>query len=199
VSIKIRIGKELVLRAFAYSCQGYRSVHRALQEGFWPAFQAYYSLDKREGITSVIRQLQDLTPQALREMPPPSLKVLSRITPNYGLYCALIGRWLNKRRQFWRISVEEVLFLCSTLKRLLDMLELPEAPSFNARLEMQVDLVNCSGLFDYRCYGLPELKRARYIEHFDQTEWVQHWQLWEIMGDPAPITPGARSPVKAAS
>jgi hypothetical protein len=34
MSIRIRLGKELVLKLFCVSCQGYRSLHRALQDGF---------------------------------------------------------------------------------------------------------------------------------------------------------------------
>jgi hypothetical protein len=47
-----------------------------------------------------------------------------------------------------------------------------------------------------RCYGLAELDRARYIEHFDQTERVAHVQLNEILSEP-PFPPGEAPATRA--
>src|SRR5258708_6050667 len=62
MSATIQLEKELVLRLFCCSCQGYRSVHRALQEGYWSAFRAYYNSDKKEAVRGLIERLVDLTP-----------------------------------------------------------------------------------------------------------------------------------------
>ena len=94
--------------------------------------------------------------------------------------------------------MEEIRFLTSTLQGLLRMLEQPVAPSADELIALQTDLCNCSGIFEVHCYGLPELERGRFIEHFDQTDRLRHWQMWEVLGEPAPV---ARSggPAKAAS
>jgi hypothetical protein len=197
MSIRIRLGKELLLKLFCASCQGYRSVHRALQDGYWSAFQAYYTSDKREAVQSLMEQLHELTPSKWRDLPPPQVEDLSRITPSRGLFRITFGSWLNKRKQSWRFAVEEIRFLTSTLQRLLRMLERPEAPARDDLITLRMDLTNCSGIFEMRCYGLPELDRGRYIEHFDQTERVRHWELSEILGVPGPTAPADRPRAKA--
>jgi hypothetical protein len=194
----IQVGKELVLRLFCLSCQGYRSLHRALQEGYWPAFQAYYTSEKREAVRRLVDRLIDLTPRSCREYPPPRSEELFRITPSLGLFRALFGRWLGKRKQNWGFTMEEIRFLTSTLQRLLKLLERPEAPPGDELIALQIDLCNCSGIIEMHCYGLPELERARYIEHFDQTETVQHWQLWEVLGEPVPVSRSGGPATKAA-
>ena len=178
---KIRLDKETVVRLFCYSCEGYRSVHRALQEGYWSAFQAYYTAEKRGALQALVQQLGDLTPEALRDVPPPTLDELSRITPSVGLFRVLLGRWLNKRKQSWSFAVPEIRFLTSTLQRLLDFLKRPLAPSPEELFSLQIQLCNCSGIFEMHGYGLAAIARARRIEHFDHTPWVPHVKLSDIV------------------
>jgi hypothetical protein len=188
MSERIRLEKEMVLRLFCVSCQGYRSVHRALQDDSWPAFQTYYTAEKRQAVRRLSERLVNLTPSPCRDLPPPKGDELSRITPSVGLFRVLFGRRLSKRKRTWQFAVEEIRFLTSSLQRLLNLLEQPDRPPGEELIALQIDLCNCSGIFEMHCYGLPELERARYIEHFDQTEWVQHWRLWEVLGEPAPAS-----------
>src|SRR5437870_3339552 len=160
MSGRIRLRKELVLRLFCSSCQGYRSVHRALQKGYWAAFQTYYTLEKREAIRRLIEQLHELTPPAWRDLPPPRVDDLFNITPAPGLFRRVFGRFFNKRKQSWRLAVEEVRFLASTLQRLLTMLERPAAPPADELIGLRIELTNCSGVFEMHCHGLPELDQG---------------------------------------
>jgi hypothetical protein len=198
MSKRIQLGKELVLRLFCASCQAYRSVHRALQDGYWSAFQTYYTSEKREAVRRLVERLIDLTPSAYRNSAAPRSEELSRITPSIGLFRVLFGTWIHKGRQNWRFAVEEIRFLTSTFQRLLNVLERPNAPPGEELIALQIELCNCSGIFEMHCYGLPELERARHIEHFDQTEWVQHWQLSDILGQPALTSGSGEPPIKAA-
>jgi hypothetical protein len=183
MSERIRLEKEMVLRLFCTSCQGYRSVHRALQQGHWTAFQTYYSPEKREAIRRDIKWLVNLTFLPCRDLPPLNADAMSRITPSLGLFRVLFGRWFSRRKRTWQFAVEEIRFLTSRLQHLLDLLDQPERPPAEELISLRIDLCNCSGIFEMHCYGLPELERARYIEHFDQTEWVPHWRLREILGE----------------
>jgi hypothetical protein len=194
----IRLGKELALKLSCYTYQGYRSVHRAMQEGYWSAFRAYYTPGKRQAIRRLTEELLEQTPERYRSLPPPRVEDLASMTPRRGICRMLLGRLQGKRKQTWRIGVEELRFLTCSLQRLLLCLEHSAAPPLSELFALQGDLCHGSGIVDVRCQGMPELKRSCRIEHFDRTEWVPHLQLWEILGDPAPAAPGGET-AKAAS
>ena len=197
MSATIQLQKAFALKAYCYSCQGYRSIHRALQQGYWSAFQAYYDLNRRNDLESLVRQLDDQTPPPYRNRIPPSAAELARITPAPGLFRFLFARWLGKRKRSWPFMVQEIRYLSSTLGRLRSVLEESRAPPNSSLIALRNELCNCSGIVEMRCYGLAELDRAKYIEHFDHTERVAHLQLNEILSEP-PSAPGDAPATRAA-
>jgi hypothetical protein len=180
----IQLRKALVLKAYCYSCQGYRSIHRALQQGYWSAFQAYYDQNRRNDLEGLVRELDDHTPPPDRDRIPPNAAELARITPAPGLFRFLFARWLGRRKRSWPFTVQEIRYLSSTLGRLRSVLEDSRTPPSSSLIALRNELCNCSGIVEMRCYGLAELDRARDIEHFDQTERVAHLQLTEILSEP---------------
>src|SRR5205823_2041443 len=140
-------------------------------EGYWSAFRAYYTPEKKQAIRRLAEELLEVTPDRYRSVPPPRVENVAAITPRLGICRVVFGRLLGKRKQTWRIGLEELRFLTCSLQRLLLCLEQSAVPTLNELFALQFDLSHGSGIVDVRCYGMPELKPSCRIEHFDRTEW----------------------------
>src|SRR4051812_6019775 len=86
----IRLGKELLLQLSCYTYQGYRSVHRAMQEGYWSAFCPYYTPEKRQALRPLTEELLKQPPACDRSPPPPRVEDLAGLTPRLGICRVLL-------------------------------------------------------------------------------------------------------------
>jgi hypothetical protein len=181
----VRLSKEQILELFCYCCQAMRSVHRAHATESWSDFQHYYAGDRIEGVRGLIDGLGKLAPSSRNGGVRLSRQEVGLAVPVPGVFRYLFGRWFTRWQRAWLFAEREIRFITATLQSLLELLALPDKPPAEVLIALRQDLGSCSGIIDMRCYGLEELDRARYIEHFDRTEWVRHYKLEEILPETA--------------
>src|SRR5260370_11261293 len=120
-------------------------MHRALEQGYWSGVQAYYDLNRRNDLESLVRQLDDQTPPPDRNRIPPSAAELARITPTPGLFRFLFAWWLGKRKRSWPFAIQEIRYLSSTLGRLRNVLEDSRTPPSSSLIALTNELCHGSG------------------------------------------------------
>ncbi len=192
----IQIEKPFLLRLYCYLQQAERSVHRPLCN-HWSDFQQYYKPARAAAIESLLARLDQLIPQR-RSSPPPDKAEVFRNVPEPGMFRVFFGRWLTRGKTSFPFTAEEIAFIALTLETLLHFLDQTEKPAMDTLVTLRMDFCQAGGNIDWRCYGLEELRRASFIEHFDRTEWYPHLQLWEILGEPPPDVASSPSTAKDA-
>jgi hypothetical protein len=178
--MKVRLDKKLVLRLFCYCREAERSVHRALTNP-WPAFRAYYSPAKvraiKEAVARVTRQLGSSA-----ECPTLPSRDQLAVRPDWAIFArVLFGRWLSRWETAWPFPRAEACYLAGTLTFLLRLLDDCDKPDSKVLIDLRMTLYDCQRIIEGRCYGVPGLKLANDIEHFDQTEWVKHVSLADVL------------------
>ena len=191
----VTLDRLLVVKLFAYLCQAQRSLHRAMCNE-WSNFQAYYRPARAAGVRELIHALDAALPGLRRGGVPDKDKICKGL-PNVGPIRFYLGGWFTRGKRAFAFKKEEIVYIAYKLEALLGMLARPSKPTIAELVDQRLDLSIGEGILESRCFGLDEFKRARYIEHFDRTEWFPHAQLWEILGEPAPQE--SKGAAKAAS
>ncbi len=96
-----------------------------------------------------------------------------------------MGFLLNQVRNSWSFSVAELSFFCRTLERVLMMLRPAEVPSAEVLIDCRMDCYQCQYVIARRLIGIPEIRKAQSIEHWFQSDHVEHVTFQELgmLGD----------------
>lgn len=186
--MKIRLDKALIVRAYCYTFQAERSLHKASVNG-WLALLEFYSSARRDAIRRVINQLVDLlatsglsTYVVHREQVPGAW---------VGPFRYHFGHWIADWKTSWKFPHDELSLLIHALERFLRTLEKPAAPELTYLIDLRMDLSWARSLIEYRCHRLQVFRDSSRIEHLYQSDWLQPISVEEIVGE-APIGPAAR-------
>jgi hypothetical protein len=165
------LSKNTALLLFCYFRQAERSVHYALSFPHeWPQFVAYYDKAKQARIAETIALLKDAGAELDRV---PSRQdfvqsgLLSVIRCSLAFLC-------NPLKHSWSFSVRELSFFCATLEHLLWILGSAEPRKNNELIELRLDCFHCHYMIGRKLIGVPEIRKADAIEHFNHSEYVRH-------------------------
>jgi hypothetical protein len=187
----IQIDKDTVLRAYCLYGEAHRSVHRSL-DAQWVDFQDYYRGEKTAALTRLVGRLSELAGPGDVPARPITRVEAGESVSSPGFFRYYFGTWIARRKSSWSFPEVSVRFMTSTLMTLLAWLELPTKPDLDGLIALRMDFCNCLGIIDARCHGLPELERARLMEHFHQTEWLPTVTMAQVLGEQCPRNERAR-------
>jgi hypothetical protein len=170
------LSKKMALLLFCSFRQAERSVHFAHSSpSQWLEFVAYYH-GKQPHIANAIAMLrdagavQDSVPRRHMLAESSLLSVARSIT---GLLC-------NRLKRSWSFSVDELSFFSATLERLRRILRHPVLPASEELIELRLDCFECHYLIGRKLFGVPEIRKADAIEHFNQSDHIRHVTFQEM-------------------
>jgi hypothetical protein len=171
------LSKQTALILFCYFRQAERSVHYALSfPNQWPQFRAYYGDAKRTQIAKLIGLLR--AAGATRDdLGGGQVLKGDGLLAGLGSVVALV---CNPFRRRWTFSVQELSFLLATLETLLRDLCTDDPPEKPRLIALRRDCFQCHSIISRKLVGLPELRKAASIEHFNQSEYAKSVTLEEI-------------------
>jgi hypothetical protein len=168
--------KDAAIKLFCYFRQAERSVHYAVScPRSWPLFVAYYD-DKQIAIAELIGMLRGagaVPEYAARHHPLVRHGILS------ALHCAasfLVNPW----RSSWSFSVAELSFFSATLERLLEVLRATDLPDKDSLICLRTRCYEATYVIERKLIGMPEIRMARQVEHWFQSEYRRHVKLEDI-------------------
>jgi hypothetical protein len=165
------LSKKNALRLFCYFRQAERSVHYAQSSpNQWLLFVKYYDKGKQAGIAHAIRLLNG-TGAKTEGVPLAQGMVRGDLVGILGCVARLL---VNPLRTSWAFSVEELSFFSATLAQLLKTLHSSELPQKGDLTSLRMDCYKCHSIIGRKLVGIPEIRKARLIEHFLQSEFVNH-------------------------
>jgi hypothetical protein len=163
--------KNTALTLFCLFREAERSVHYALScPSQWSQFVAYYNQPKQIQISEMIGMLN--AAGAVKDKVP-NRQALAR--SDFSSFVRCIARLLsNPLKRSWAFSVRETSFLSATLGHVSILLNSAEPPEKEELIELRLDCFVCHDLISRKLFGIPELRKADSIEHFNQSEYVSH-------------------------
>jgi hypothetical protein len=169
--------KKTALELFCCFRQAERSVHHAAAgPKQWARFLAYYDEPKQARSAALLEILK-----AAGAVPGNVPDRLS-FEPNSFLYVlrSAAAILVNRLRLSWSFSVSEISFFSATLGRLLALLHCSDKPDGERLIDLRLDCCECHAIIRRKLIGIPELRLATSIEHFDQSEYVRHFTFEDI-------------------
>jgi hypothetical protein len=86
----------------------------------------------------------------------------------------LLGYFFNPLRRSWLFSVEQLSFFSVTLEQLLRVVAASERGTNEQLIELRYTCFRCHYLIGRKLVGLPEIRKAEAIEHFNQSDFAPH-------------------------
>jgi hypothetical protein len=87
----------------------------------------------------------------------------------------------NPLKRSWSFSVQQLSYFSVTFERLLEVLGDAEPGANKQLIELRLDCFHCHYLIGKKLIGLPEIRKADAIEHFNQSDYISH-VTFEDMG-----------------
>jgi hypothetical protein len=161
----------MALLLFCYFRQAERSVHYALSfPNEWSQFVAYYDKAKQTRIAEAIALLKDAGAETDRV---PSRQEFVQNGFLSVIRCSL-AFLSNPLKRIWPFSIREPSFFCATLEHLLRILSDTEPREKGELIELRLDCFHCHYIIGRKLIGVPEIRKADAIEHFNQSDYVSH-------------------------
>jgi hypothetical protein len=181
--MSVALDRKTVVEVYCCCRQAERSLHRACDPANpWSSLQGYYDVHKQDGLRRLQAKLKDRLPAAQG-----AAQVIARnqLHAAPSLWRTLCGSVLARWQTAWRFSEQEIQFIAAALGNVLDLLAKTEVPEGEILQSRRRDLVDCQGIIEVRCVGLPELKRAQGIAHFDQRPDSATVEISDLVSDAA--------------
>jgi hypothetical protein len=179
--VKIKLGKQFILRLYCYTYQAERSVGFALGAN-WAEFLEYYSGERIGGLKQLSEEIQEVLARNGLNRAPVTREEAARVVPSVNLFRYLLGPSINRRRAYWSLCDTEIRFMSSRLNELVGVLSSDQRPAPDTLISLRMDLCLCRSAIEIHCYGLPEIRRAQHLEHFWQADWITPVRLADIVG-----------------
>lgn len=178
--MRVRLDRNQVVRLYCYTFQGDRSVAFGLGAP-WSELRDYYGGDRLSGLLRLLHDLREWSPSPDQlALEPLRSQVFGKHRPP-GLFRVLFGKWLAPWRKTWTFTTRELTYMAAVLGELVRLLEQGQKPDLAKMYELRQELCACRSLIEDRCFGMPEIKRARWLEHFWQAPWVTPVRLQEVV------------------
>jgi hypothetical protein len=174
--------KRIALKLFCCFRQAERSVHHAAAgPKQWALFLAYYDEPKWARIGALLEMLK-----AAGADPGdfPGRKAFER-NSFLDVLRSAAAIPVNRLRASWSFSVPEISFFSATLERFFAILHCPDRPDGERLIDLRMACYECHAIIRRKLIGVPELRKADAIEHFNQSEYVSH-VTFEDIGIPNP-------------
>jgi hypothetical protein len=169
--------KKTSLTLLCYFRQSERSVHYVLSSPIqWPEFVKYYDNAKRTQIAELIHTLQAA---GASQNGTSHFSVTAEDTFLSILSCA-VNALRNQFKRQWSFSPQELSFFCGTLERLMETLY-QDFPCQEKLIELRWNCFRCHYLIARRLIGVSTIRKAASIEHFNQSEHIEHYKLDEVV------------------
>ncbi len=176
-TMKVEIPKRFAVQLFACAREAERSVAFAqLGPDQWVGLCDYYQHEKRELVRELVDRLERLVPAGA--------PLAERGPFLEGTLTWLVRRpWVlltNRTRLKWRFTLKDLIFIRQTLNCLLETLPLEPAPPALILYNLRMDCFTCEQIIVQRLEGIPELERALRVEHFCQSDYLEHVRIVEF-------------------
>ena len=174
----VEIPKRLALELFAYAREAERSVDSASHgPEQWALLRDYYGEEKRDALRQMLKQIKPLIPTYL-----PLLERRQFDTTSFfWLLCRPFVRLANRKKLSWRFARNEIVFIHQSFNYLLDLLAIEPAPPALTLVNLRMDFWACEYLVETRLRGVPELEKAVHIEHFGQSDYIEHVKIKDLL------------------
>jgi hypothetical protein len=176
VSMSSLLSKNSALALFCHFRQTERSVHYALSSpSLWEQFLAYYE-PKETNINQLIKMVTNAGAAMdgpLGEAPESQFTPLMMVREE-------ARRLINPWKRAWSFSIGELSYFRATMARLLTIVHSPQMPPRDELIELRLDCFKCHYLIHRKLTGIPELTKASSVEHFLQSDCIDHFTLEEI-------------------
>jgi len=137
---------------------------------------AYYDPPKRGLITDAVALLRNLGADPLAAVNRDSFPE----NTVFAIPGCLVRLVANKFKKAWSFSRKELSFFCSAFEHLLRVLDYAELPAIQELIDLRMDFYVCQWIIAGRLIGVPELKRAGKVEHFNHSDFVEHVTLEQM-------------------
>jgi len=156
--MKIRLEKGLVVDAYHLCWDAERSVD-ALLLADWQTFKRNYQEQRSPLAQGLLGRLRDSLPLAARRAHWPKGRRIPFALGWRRFLPPPLAQVLARGKVLWPFPQREVLFVISTLRRLLDFAERPAKPAMEEIVGLRQDLYACELVIRVRCWGLAELEQ----------------------------------------
>jgi hypothetical protein len=176
----VRLGKTDVLKVYYFCREAERSVHRALSDP-WPDFLAYYAPSRRADILATTELMNSLLGRSGLCREPPTRNEIEKLPLRVSLWRACFGRWLARWERSWSFSPPEVCFIAAVLTSLLRLLDELQKPAAEALIDLRLSFCDCQWIIERHSHGLPELRLADEVDHFNKTDSLPRVSLSDVL------------------
>jgi hypothetical protein len=178
-NMAVEIHKELAIQLFAYAREAERSAaFSCLGPEQWVLLRDYYGPGKQAALREIANRLKPLIP--------PSSPLVDRSQFLRGTFTWLVRRpfirLANRTKLKWRFSRHEITFIHQTLQCWIDILSLQPAPPPLVLFNMRGDLFTCEHMIKRHLDGIPEIEKASRMEHFCQSDYIEHVRIEDLLG-----------------
>lgn len=176
--MRVKIGKLVTLTAFSLMRQGERSIDFSLSsQQQWSLLREYYAGEKTQDVTDLLTTLTAVQPCHRRTY---DKTRLGKITVAW-IVSYPYRVWLNRWRDQWSFSSDEVAFIIDTLSRLVTCLMCEEQPSPELLVELRRDLHWGQRIIQLMLTGCSFITLANHMEHFCQSDQATFYSLRELI------------------
>jgi hypothetical protein len=167
----IHFSKGTVLTLYCYCRQAERSLDNALSSPrVWSQLLAYYHANKQTEIRKLLSELKWTGPN-LHHVPKRGSFALDGFR---AFASSLANLLINRMKKSWAFSEAETAFIAGTLAQLLGMLQNSKPPKTEDAIDLRLDFLECEFIIAHKLIGVPELRTAINIEHFNQASHITH-------------------------
>ncbi len=179
--MKIKLEKNFVIEIFCCFQEGARSLHRLLDPGnpFF-SFKKYYHAEKIACVKQIRNRILQIIPPDFQAGEVTIDQIMANL-PEPGVFQVFFGFCFGKRKKYWSFHILELVYFQQNLERLIAIIEGHEKPKASPLISQRMKLSWCQGIIKNRCLGLPELKPAQKVDHFDKTPWLPTVTVAEIL------------------
>jgi hypothetical protein len=180
--MRIKLEKNTVLRLYCFLREAERSVHRAISDP-WPEFKDYYRPSKIAAVQHLAETLREALGSDFPIQDQMSREQAGKSISPPGIFRYYLGHLIATRKRDWTFPASAVAFMAGTLSRLVTLLEAAQKPNPDVLISLRMDCCASEWIIENRCHGLPELNRAKRIDHFHRTDWLPYVTLGDIVGE----------------
>lgn len=183
--MRIRLSKDVLLRARCYFWEAERSVHVLLDpKTRWPDFVAYYDTAKRSELGRLVQELTEKLPRAHRTRKI-SREDFARTWREPGTLRVIFGPWLSRWQYSFAFNPFDIEYLVRSLSLFLEFLQRVEKPDTGTLISLRMQLCECGLVIERRCSGWKKLEEVKEIASFGWTHWRQAVSLTQFLAKSA--------------
>jgi hypothetical protein len=167
----VKLNRDTIVALYCFCRQAERSLDFALgSDEQWRRLREYYDPQKREQLSSIFRVLTRLGADCRNVPARTSVVRVSFLAP----FLFLLHRIANVWKSAWSFSLAEISFVFASLTKFASLLSVEKPATHNELIELRMDLSTCEWIIACRTCGLPELRQADHVEHFCQSNYIEH-------------------------